>query len=262
MLHSPALFILFLTAAAAACSSFFLVTNARQLEPTHVAGGSCIRRERDALLAFRQGVSQDYNYLRSWQPEKQDCCRWVGVTCNNVTGHVIQLDLGGTSLEGQISSSLLHLEHLEYLNLSWTYLSGRYHVIPEFLGSLKNLRHLDLSYMYFTGIVPPQLGNLSKLEYLDLSYSSIMHYSEDISWLSRLPLLVHLDMSQTNLSSIADWLLVVNMLPLLEHLGLQGCSLSSANQPLTHLNLTNIQHLDLSYNYFIIQLHPLGFGMW
>lgn len=157
---------------------------------------------------------------------------------------------------------MLSLEHLEYLNLNGTQLYGPVGRVPEFFGSLKNLRHLDLFNMdfsgkvpphlgnlskleylnlkhnYFSGTVPPQLGNLSKLEYLDLSYSGM--YSTDISWLTHLPLLVHLDMSEINLSSIADWPLVVNKLPSLELLGLSECSLSSANQSLTPLNLTNL----------------------
>jgi hypothetical protein len=61
---------------------------------------------------------------------------------------------------------LLSLENLEYLNLSNTALTSPHGGVPEFLGSFKNLTHLDLSSTYFTGIVPPQFGNLSKLEYI------------------------------------------------------------------------------------------------
>lgn len=254
MHHSHAMFVLLLVAAAAATwSSFFLVTDARQLEPAHAASGSCIGRERDALLVFKQGINDTGGLLKSWQPWRKDCCRWSGITCSSTTGHVIQLDLGRTYLIGQISRSLLSLEQLEDLNLNTTYLTGPTGGIPEFLGSFKNLRHLHLANTYFTGTVPPQLGNLSKLEYLDLS-NSMMYYS-DISWLTRLPLLVHLDMTGTNLSSIADWPLVVNMLPSLENLSLMDCSLSSANQFLKHLNLTNLQYLGLSNNNFG---HPIA----
>uniref|UniRef100_A0A8R7QLV3 Leucine-rich repeat-containing N-terminal plant-type domain-containing protein n=3 Tax=Triticum urartu TaxID=4572 RepID=A0A8R7QLV3_TRIUA len=149
--RSPSKFVLLLMAAAATWS-FFLVADAGRLQP------SCIGRERDVLLAFKQGINDTDGNLRSWQKERQDCCQWAGITCNNVTGHVIKLDLGGRYyLVGQISPSLLSLEHLEYLDLWGTRLCGPGGRVPEFLGSLNNLRHLDLSGMSFSGMVPPQL---------------------------------------------------------------------------------------------------------
>ncbi|KAF7082011.1 hypothetical protein CFC21_085898 [Triticum aestivum] len=239
--RSPAKFVLLLMAAAT--WSFFLVGDAGKVQP------SCVGRERDAFLAFKQGINDTYDYLGSWRQERQDCCQWAGITCDNATGYVVKLDLGGRDyLVGQISPSLLSLEHLEYLDLHHTGLRGPDGRVPEFLGSLKNLRHLDLSYTSSSGMVPPQLGNLSKLEYLDLSYiyfNNMSMVSTDISWLTRLPLLVHLHMSYINLSSIADWPLVVNKIPSLKLLSLSECSLSSANQSLTHLNLTNLQYLDV-----------------
>ncbi|XP_052137386.1 receptor-like protein EIX2 [Oryza glaberrima] len=140
----------------------------QQLRPDDT-GESCLPHERDALLAFKQGINFDYDdFLASWrrgQEEEEDCCRWRGVTCNNRTGHVAKLDLGGSFLDDQISPSLLSLEQLEYLDLSWTLFSGS---IPSFLGGFKNLRYLNLSSNDFTGEVPHQLGNLSNLRQLDL----------------------------------------------------------------------------------------------
>jgi Leucine-rich repeat (LRR) protein len=247
MYRSLAKFVLLLAAAAVTWSSFFLDAHARS---AHEASASCIERERDALLAFKHGLYDIDDYLVSWQHESQNCCQWAGITCRSTTGHVIQLDLHGRYyLDGQISPSLLSLEQIEYLNLNNTGLTGPNGGVPKFLGSLKNLRHLDLSSIPFNGTVPPQLGNLSRLEYLDLSGSAM--YSTDISWLTHLPLVVYLDMSGMNLSSIAaGWSLVVNNLPSLEYLGLASCSLSGANQFLEHQNLTKLHHLDLSYNYF------------
>uniref|UniRef100_A0ACD5XB72 Uncharacterized protein n=1 Tax=Avena sativa TaxID=4498 RepID=A0ACD5XB72_AVESA len=259
---------LVLAAAAALSSGFFVVAHAH---------ASCLPRERDALLAFNQGINDTYDALVSWQAEEgaphHDCCLWAGVTCSNQTGHVTELDLGGTDLVGQISPSLLSLEHLEYLDLSWTSLhepSGR--VFPEFLCSLHNLRHLDLSDTFFSGRVPAQLANLSKLEYLDLSatlfsgtlppqfgnlsdlrhldlsFMKNIHTPTDISWLTDLHLLEYVDMSDINLST-ADVLLVANTIPSLKALILINCSLPNADQTLTHLNLTKLEQLDLSRNY-------------
>ena len=127
--------------------------------------------------------------------------------CSNRTGHVIKLHLRNTSpdldsysmcgddnsLFGEISSSLLSLKHLEHMDLSMNCL-GLNSDIPQFLGSMENLRYLNLSGMPFVGRVPSQLSNLSKLQHLDfgpISYSGEM-YSTDITWLTKLSLLKYL----------------------------------------------------------------------
>ncbi|KAJ1276011.1 hypothetical protein BS78_05G181200 [Paspalum vaginatum] len=240
----------------------------------------CLAHERDALLEFKRGITSDpYGFLASWQPgeRQQDCCRGRGVRCSNRTGHVVGLRLRNLiadeaynnedlstfdgALVGQISSSLLSLQHLEHLDLSLNELQGPTGRIPEFLGSLKNLRHLNLSSIPFNGRVPSQLGNLSKLHHLDLSktiypYNSQLH-SADISWLARIPSLQYLSLSYINLTMVLDaWAHVVNMMPDLRVLDLSNCWLTSANQSLPHLNnLTKIERLDLSGNYF---QHPVA----
>lgn len=96
---------------------------------------ACVPRERDALLAFKRGITSDpLGLLTSWKEDDHDCCRWRGVTCSNLTGHVLRLHLSGiytnehTGMEGlvgQISPQLLYLDHLEHLDLSINYLEGQ-----------------------------------------------------------------------------------------------------------------------------------------
>ncbi|XP_028787215.1 receptor-like protein EIX1 [Neltuma alba] len=138
---------------------------------------SCVERERQALLELKKGLVDEYGILSSWGSEGDaDCCRWWGVKCSNQTGHVVMLDLHARvydqPLRGEISASLVELRHLKYLDLGWNDFRGD--PIPEFIGSLVKLRHLDLTQAYFGGKIPYQLGNLSSLRILRLSYNYLI----------------------------------------------------------------------------------------
>ncbi|BAT14472.1 Os11g0559100 [Oryza sativa Japonica Group] len=237
----------------------------------------CKPRERDALLAFKEGITDDpAGLLASWRRrrlggghELQDCCRWRGVQCSDQTaGHVIKLDLRNAfqddhhhdaTLVGEIGQSLISLEHLEYLDLSMNNLEGPTGRLPEFLGSFKSLRYLNLSGIRFSGMVPPHIGNLSNLQILDLSISTVHQddiyylpflYSGDASWLARLSSLQYLNLNGVNLSAALDWPNALNMVPSLKVLSLSSCSLQSARQSLPLLNVTQLEALDLSENEF------------
>uniref|UniRef100_A0A0E0F6L0 non-specific serine/threonine protein kinase n=1 Tax=Oryza meridionalis TaxID=40149 RepID=A0A0E0F6L0_9ORYZ len=253
------LVLLVVAAAAAAACSFSPpaaatagATNSleQQLRPDDT-GVSCLPHERDALLTFKQDItSDDDGFLASWrrgQEEEEDCCRWRGVTCSNRTGHVVKLDLGDSGLQGQISPSLLSLEQLEYLDLSWNEFNGSF---PAFVGCFKNLRYLNLSYMPFTGEVPHQLGSLSNLRQLDLGCSLGDMQATNISWLAHLHFLEYLGMTNINLSMVVDWPFVINNIPSLESLHLSGCSLPGTSQSMTQLNLTRLVELHVSSNDF------------
>ena len=59
----------------------------------------CIEEERMGLIELKAFLKSNINYtnrllLPSWVNEtKSGCCGWEGVTCNTITGHVIELSL-------------------------------------------------------------------------------------------------------------------------------------------------------------------------
>ncbi|GMN68190.1 hypothetical protein TIFTF001_037246 [Ficus carica] len=219
----------------------------------------CKEAERHALLEIKENLHvRDVGFLSSWGngDERRECCEWIGIRCDNKSGHVIRLDLSPSTLgrdqdlflEGNLSSSLVDLQYLQYLDLSYINFSGN--SIPSFIGSLGKLRYLNLSYSTMSGKVPPQLGNLSSLQFLDLSGNDYPEI-ENMGWASHLSSLQLLDLSYTNMSLAHDWVHVVNNLPHLKILKL-GYSYLPDTVPLS-LSFVNsskvLAIIDLSYNF-------------
>ncbi|KAK6134784.1 hypothetical protein DH2020_031454 [Rehmannia glutinosa] len=217
---------------------------------------TCIEKEREALLTFKKGLIDHGGVFSSWRIEnvenmKNECCKWNGVFCSNTTGHVTALLLPGNwsrdyYLEGnKISSSLLDLHHLENLDLSGNEFGGT--KIPKFIGSLKNLRHLNLRQSNFSGIIPLQIGNIINLQTLDISSNDLL--SENLNWLSHLSLLSRFDLSYCNISD-PNWLQNILKLPSLQELYLQysyfpefksTSLINSSSKSLSILDLTSTE---------------------
>jgi len=187
---------------------------------------TCLPKEREALLQFKAAIVDRYGMLSSWSTPH--CCQWQGIHCSNLTAHILGLHLPRVYAEydqfsrrcisGEIHQSLMELQQLEYLNLSSN--SFGYKRIPDFLGSLTNLRYLDLSSCDFTGEISSQLGSLSHLKYLNLAGNFL--YGSIPPQLGNLFRLQHLDLRGNNLEG---------------------------NIPSQLGNLSQLQHLDLRANY-------------
>ncbi|AES77699.1 putative leucine-rich repeat-containing, plant-type, leucine-rich repeat domain, L [Medicago truncatula] len=210
---------------------------------------TCNDKERNALLRFKHGLSDPSKSLSSWSAA-DDCCRWMGVRCNNMTGRVMELDLTPLDFEymelsGEISPSLLELKYLIRLDLSLNYFVHT--KIPSFFGSMERLTYLDLSYSGFMGLIPHQLGNLSNLKYLNLGYNYALQI-DNLDWITKLPSLEHLDLSGVDLYNETNWFeLLSNSLPSLLKLHLENCQLDNI-EATRKTNFTNLQVLDLSNN--------------
>ncbi|XP_050238352.1 receptor-like protein EIX2 [Mercurialis annua] len=223
----------------------------------------CIISEREALLEFKQDVHDPSNRLSSWISAEFNCCRWAGIVCDNLTGHVTELNLRNPldsqqlqherfMLQGTINPSLLRLKHLNYLDLSYNNFGGT--PIPSFIGSIASLTKLELYNAGFQGLVPHQLGNLSSLRELGIrgacvSIGEAKVFVDNLRWLSLLTSLQYLDLSCVNISVAFDWLSVINTLPSLSELQLSNCNLVEIPSSLG-VNFSSLSVLDISHNLF------------
>uniref|UniRef100_A0A804KR23 Leucine-rich repeat-containing N-terminal plant-type domain-containing protein n=1 Tax=Musa acuminata subsp. malaccensis TaxID=214687 RepID=A0A804KR23_MUSAM len=168
--------------------------------------------EREALLDFKAGVGDTRNRLSSWTGHH--CCTWKGVACDTTTGHV-------------------------HLDLSFNNFSGIR--IPEFIGSFKKLRYLNLSSTQFMGGIPARVGNLSSLYVLNMSYGGLN--SIPVSVVHQMTNLIILDLRSNlfNCSMPSS----VGKLSNLTELYLGGNSLRGIISEVHFENLTRLQVLDL-----------------
>ncbi|KAL9991714.1 putative leucine-rich repeat-containing, plant-type, leucine-rich repeat domain superfamily [Helianthus debilis subsp. tardiflorus] len=229
-------------------------------------GSSCIEKERQALLDVKANLTGLDESIYDWgsNEEKMDCCKWLGVFCSDLTGHVTYLSIGGSGSTGKISPSLQLLNQLQFLDLSYNNFQSN--PLPDFLGSLSKLERLLMSSANLGGSIPHQLANLSNLLVLNLNNNSlrgsIPFFFKDLTSLT------YIDLSSNGLSGN-----IPNSLGQLSNLEILDVSYNSVNgsipdfigsPPIWSLDmshnqlhgnvpnslgqLSNLEHLDLSYN--------------
>ncbi|WJX70717.1 hypothetical protein P8452_54793 [Trifolium repens] len=212
---------------------------------------NCVETERQALLKFKDAIIHGSVILTSWKGE--ECCKWEGISCDNLTGHVTSLYLQPLDYsswpevyKGKLDSSICELQHLTSLNLKNNYLQGN---IPKCIGSLGQLIELKLSGNQFVSVIPSSLRNLSNLQTLDLSYNYYM-ISNNLEWLSHLSNLRYLDLSYVNLTLAIDWLSSISKISSLNEIRLLGCELHQVTpRSILRLNSSmSLKYLDLGGN--------------
>ena len=120
------------------------------------ASGSA-ETDREALVALYNATGGAYwGFKDNWLSDAP-LGEWYGVTTND-DGRVIELDLSGNILIGELPPELGSLSNLITLGLQENALSGE---IPAELGSLSNLIDLRLENNALSGEIPAELGNLS-----------------------------------------------------------------------------------------------------
>jgi len=210
----------------------------------------CIESEREALLNFKHGLIDVHDMLSTWRDDEnsRDCCKWKGIQCHHQTAHVTILSLPGQYptpyLRGAINiTSLLSLQNIQHLDLSNNEFIGSQ--IPELMGSLTNLRYLNLSYCSFGGRIPAQLGNLTHLLSLILRGNFL---SGELPYqLGSLTHLRYLDLNDNYLNGKLPYQLA--NLSQLRYLDLNDNYLNG-KLPYQLANLSQLRYLDLSYNFF------------
>ncbi|KAK1416118.1 hypothetical protein QVD17_31906 [Tagetes erecta] len=204
---------------------------------------TCLNNEGLTLIQFKKSIIEDpEGSLNNWNQSNETPCSWNGIACKDQK--VISVSIPKKKLLGFISPVLGSLSELRHLNLRNNRFMGH---LPFQLFNAKNLQSLVLYGNSLSGSLPYDVTKLGYLQTLDLS-NNFFNGSIPIS-LFKCRRLRNLDLSQNNFTGLIPDGFVSNF-SFLEKLDL------SFNQftgpiPKDLGNLTNLQGtVDLSHNMF------------
>uniref|UniRef100_A0A1J3FDN3 non-specific serine/threonine protein kinase n=1 Tax=Noccaea caerulescens TaxID=107243 RepID=A0A1J3FDN3_NOCCA len=123
--------------------------------------------DKQGLLEFKSGVSENGRVVLSSWNHSIPLCNWEWVTCGRKHKRVTRLDLGDLQLGGVISPYIGNLSFLVWLDLGNNSFVG---TIPQELGNLFRLNELSMYSNLLGGAIPARLSNCSRL--LGLSVDS------------------------------------------------------------------------------------------
>ncbi|KAG6404592.1 hypothetical protein SASPL_136842 [Salvia splendens] len=214
--------------------------------------GQCRDDQKKLLLDLKSELvfnSSSYSARFLMWNERDDCCNWSGVECDNESGRVMSLLLKNQGISGGIgeSSTLFRLAYLSNLDLSFNdFITGE---IPNQFHRLTNLKLLYLSQSGFMGPFPSTLANLANLVILDLSSNFL---TGSIPSFHKCKNLESIDLSDNNLMGSLSRFHFQG----LTNLVLLDLSHNSLNGSIPHhlFALRSLGFLDLSNNQFSGQI--------
>ncbi|CAL9088934.1 unnamed protein product [Musa acuminata var. zebrina] len=184
---------------------------------------------------------------------------YLDLSYTNVTGGILMafcdlinlksLILQGNNISRQIPKTIGNLTSLEYLNLSYNNITGAIPMAIETLNRLYNLQILEVSRNHLTKLVFGTLNKLCNLSFIDLSFNPIGGELTDL--IDALPdcnqgASLDIYIRANNLSGIVPS--SIGQLSALRELDISS-NLLEGNITEAHFSkLTNLEHLDISYN--------------
>ena len=204
--------------------------------PEHIV----VAHEQDslALVAFYHATGgPNWTNDRDWLKGPVEI--WYGVSLNE-EGRVRWLYPEHNNLTGFLPEEVGSLAKIEHLDLELNEISGS---LPESLGNLTSLTSLDLGGNNFSGAIPASLGNLTQLRHLHLYGNRLRGPIPET--LSNLTSLEVLTLSDNNLTGrIPAWL---GNMPRLTHIDLGNNDLTG-RIPAELGNLATLKWLRLNSN--------------
>ncbi|MDH5446500.1 MAG: cadherin domain-containing protein [Gammaproteobacteria bacterium] len=132
--------------------------------------------ERAALIDFytANGNGTGWTDNTNWNNAAGTECTWFGVTCDGVddatSTTVLELNLPGNGLTGNIPATISNLTNLTILNLADNALTGP---IPISIGDITTLQSLLLKANKLNGVIPSNLALSASLTIVDIRYNAL-----------------------------------------------------------------------------------------
>ncbi|XP_047330746.1 receptor protein kinase-like protein ZAR1 [Impatiens glandulifera] len=204
---------------------------------------SSLNEEGHSLLDFKLSIWEDpEGSLLNWNISDENPCSWNGITCN--AQKVVSVTIPNKKLSGFLSPSIGSLSELRRLNLRNNNISG---TLPSELYKASKLKSLILYGNSLSGSIPFELGNLDYLQILDFSMNNLNGSLPES--LIRCKRLTTVDLGRNNFTGRLPDGFGAN-LGLLENLNL-SFNRFSGSIPMDLGNLSNLRGtVDLSHNEF------------